>query len=107
LFLTFILLEGIAFQSYVLAGYNFTKISIDTALKYFLLGGISSGILLYGISLLFGAYNTLHYDKIAFLSFKQWYVDPSLGSIPLVTKVSVFFILFGLLFKLGAYPLHV
>ena len=45
-----------AMSSYVLVGYfKNEKKSIEAALKYFVLGALSSGILLYGISLLYGA----------------------------------------------------
>jgi NADH-quinone oxidoreductase subunit N len=107
LFFTYLTLEGIANQSYTLAAFSFTEISITVALKYFLLGTIISGILLYGISFLYGVCNTLHYSQLAnFFNIRTIY-DSNLIEVSLISKMSVILLLFGLLFKLGAYPLHV
>jgi NADH:ubiquinone oxidoreductase subunit 2 (subunit N) len=51
----FVSLEGLSFILYVLAALNFTShASIEAAVKYFCLGGLSSGILLFGITLIYG-----------------------------------------------------
>src|SRR6185369_14699078 len=53
-------LETMALASYILAGYFKHHIrSNEAALKYFILGALSSGIMLYGISLLYGAAGTV------------------------------------------------
>ena len=106
-FLTYMALEGISAQSYTLAVFTFTEISIDIVLKYFLLGSLASGILLYGISLIFGTCNTLNYYDLRNIFFNHSFFDITGSSIPLLTKVGMIFIFFGLLFKVGAYPMHV
>ena len=40
-------------------------------LKYFLLGGVASGIMLYGISLIYGFFNSLYYHRISDISFQK------------------------------------
>jgi len=51
----FISLEGLSFTLYVLAAMNLTsQASIEAAIKYFCLGGVSSGIMLFGISMSYG-----------------------------------------------------
>jgi NADH-quinone oxidoreductase subunit N len=107
LFFTFLALEGIANQSYTLAAFSFTKISITIALKYFLLGTIISGILLYGISFLYGSCNTLHYSQLATYFNLKTILQNNLNDISIISKMAVILVLFGLLFKLGSYPLHV
>ncbi len=71
--------------------------SVEAGLKYFVLGAISSGILLYGISLVYGATGTLMISDIAVLPFEQ---NQALLSFAVV------FIIIGVSFKLGAVPFH-
>lgn len=108
LFFTFLALEGIANQSYTLAAFSFTKISIIIALKYFLLGTIISGIFLYGLSFLYGTCSSLHYSTVAhYFNLQNIPPDVNLTNISIISKMAVIFIAFSLLFKLGAYPLHI
>ena len=59
-------LELMALSQYVLAGYfkRETK-SLEAAAKYFVLGAFSSGVLIYGVSLVYGAAGTLSLAGIA------------------------------------------
>ena len=104
LVLAYIAIEGLSLQIYGLAILNFTSISIEIVLKYFLLGSLASSILLYGISLLYGLYGTLNFFVLKNCFFKIYLLDFFLNSD--LCKISIFFILFGLLFKLGLFPLH-
>jgi len=59
-------LETMALASYVLAGYARGEgRSFEAAMKYFILGAFSSAVLLYGISLVYGATGTLNLIEIA------------------------------------------
>ncbi len=69
----------------------------EGAMKYFVLGSFASGILLYGMSLLYGATGNIQIDTIGTLLAQH----P--GGIALVGLI---FILAGLLFKFGAVPFH-
>ena len=62
----YIALELMALSQYVLAGYfkRETK-SVEAAAKYFVLGAFSSGVLLYGLSLVYGTTGTLALDGVA------------------------------------------
>ena len=71
--------------------------SSEAAIKYFVLGAIASGFLLYGISLIYGLSGTLY---IADLS-DGVQMQASIGFI-----AAVIFIVIGLAFKLGAVPFH-
>ena len=61
-----IALETMALASYILAGYFKRELrSNEAALKYFILGALSRGILLYGISLLYGATGTVQLGELS------------------------------------------
>src|SRR3954465_7542833 len=59
-------LELLSLSSYILAGFYKSELkSTEAAMKYFILGAISSGILLYGISLIYGVCGSLNLLDIA------------------------------------------
>lgn len=72
----------------------------EAAMKYFILGALASGLLLYGISILYGITGQLSLSAIAshLIAIKQ----PEMIAVGL----ALIFILAGLLFKLGAVPFH-
>jgi len=99
--LTFFLsLELLSVPLYVLVGSaRKQKASAEGALKYFLLGAISSAFLLYGVALLYGISGTAQIAELA---------DRLQGDIahhPL-TLVAVAFVAFGLAFKTSLAPFH-
>ena len=66
-------LELNSLAAYVLASYRRTDDrSAEAGLKYFVLGALASGIILYGISLLYGFTGTANYDGIAAASALRW-----------------------------------
>jgi NADH-quinone oxidoreductase subunit N len=69
----------------------------ESAMKYFVLGAIASGILLYGMSLIYGLTGTLKLDDLAAKAGGE----PSLGVI-----LGLVFIVVGIAFKFGAVPFH-
>lgn len=93
-------LETMALASYILAGYfKRERRSNEAALKYFILGALSSGILLYGISLLYGATGTI---QLAELSEALRDVEGN----PLV-PLGWLMLAAGLFFKIAAVPFHI
>lgn len=74
--------------------------STEAAMKYFVMGAIASGMLLYGISLLYGATGKLDLLDIANSVHENWQQQSGLLSFSLV------FILAGIGFKLAAVPFH-
>ncbi len=74
-------------------------VSTEAAMKYFVLGALSSGFLLYGISMLYGATGSLDVNAVAKAALS--------GTIkPTVLVFGVVFLVAGLGFKLGAVPFH-
>lgn len=72
----------------------------EAAMKYFVMGSIASGMMLYGMSLLYGATGHLQLNEIASAVTVNWQGESSLISFALV------FIVAGLGFKLAAAPFH-
>ncbi len=71
----------------------------EAAMKYFVLGALASGMLLYGFSMLYGATGSLDLDAIA-----QATLDAGTGRTFLV--LGLVFVVSGIAFKLGAVPYH-
>jgi NADH-quinone oxidoreductase subunit N len=72
-------------------------IAAESAMKYFVLGAIASGMLLYGMSLIYGLNGTLNLDELA----NKTAGAPSLGVI-----LGLVFIVVAVAFKFGAVPFH-
>ena len=94
---------GIELQSlalYVLAAIKRDSIqSSESGVKYFILGALSSGILLYGCSLIYGFTGTTNFSEIynSLLSIKSLNLGLIFGLV---------FVLVGLAFKVSAVPFH-
>ena len=93
-------LELMSLSSYILAGYfkNEHK-STEAAMKYFVLGAVSSAILLYGISLIYGVTGTLNLLSMATSMSTLVTNDALMFGIMLLGA--------GLCFKIAAAPFHV
>ncbi len=96
----YIALETMALAQYVLAGYfKRESKSLEAAAKYFVLGAFSSGILLYGLSLVYGATGTLSLAGVSAIFLA--------ASRPTLLVVGVILVACGLLFKIASAPFHV
>src|SRR5687768_10186309 len=92
-------LELQSLSAYVLASYRRTdERSAEAGLKYFVLGALASGILLYGISLLYGFTGTMNFNGIAAAFARD---GSSLGLL-----FGLVFVLAGIAFKISAVPFH-
>jgi NADH-quinone oxidoreductase subunit N len=93
---------GLELQSlalYVLAAFNRDHLrSTEAGLKYFVLGALSSGMLLYGISLIYGFTGSTDFATIATVTHGG---TPGLGVI-----FGIVFLIAGLAFKVSAVPFH-
>jgi NADH-quinone oxidoreductase subunit N len=79
------------------------SLSSEAAIKYFILGAIASGFLLYGISLLYGLTGTLYLVGLVDYATLNAGAEMHAG---IGMIVAVIFIVIGLAFKLGAVPFH-
>ena len=106
----FVALETITVGFYVLVSYTRTNpLSLEAGLKYLIMGALSSGILLFGIVLLYGVAGTqglamasadsMNFDQLrAFL-----YANPD----NLLASVGIVLVLSGVAFKIGAVPFQI
>ena len=93
-------LELQSLAAYVLASYRRSDArSAEAGLKYFVLGSLASGILLYGISLLYGFTGTTDFSGIAAAFTRE-------GPHSLGLLFGLVFLLAGLAFKISAVPFH-
>jgi NADH-quinone oxidoreductase subunit N len=93
-------LELQSLAAYVLASYRrMDDRSAEAGLKYFVLGALASGILLYGISLLYGFTGTMSYAGLAAAFGRE-------GVTSLGLLFGLVFLLSGIAFKVSAVPFH-
>jgi NADH-quinone oxidoreductase subunit N len=93
-------LELQSLAAYVLASYRRSDArSAEAGLKYFVLGSLASGILLYGISLLYGFTGTTDFSGISGAFARE-------GVHSLGLLFGLVFLLAGLAFKISAVPFH-
>ncbi|MBT3348247.1 MAG: NADH-quinone oxidoreductase subunit NuoN [Thiotrichales bacterium] len=74
----------------------------EAAMKYFVLGALASGMLLYGISMLYGATESLNLTEVAAVVQQQG----GEKDLNLVLLFGLVFVVSGIAFKLGAVPFH-
>lgn len=91
---------------YVLAASRrYSEFSTEAGLKYFLLGAFSSGILLFGFSLIYGFTGMTNFEDLAKISYTQIFAN-SQSFMPLSLTIGIIFIAVGFLFKMTAVPFH-
>ena len=90
--------ELLALSVYAMVAFDRdSAIAAESAIKYFVLGAIASGALLYGMSLIYGLTGTLDLEQIAV----KLHSPSSLGVV-----LGLVFIVVAVAFKLGAVPFH-
>lgn len=96
----YLAIETVSISSYILAGYTKeVKRASEASLKYVIFGAISSGIMLYGISILFGLTGSLNLFEI-----NQFLQTNDYSEITLV--IAGLMILSGFGYKISAVPFH-
>jgi NADH-quinone oxidoreductase subunit N len=75
------------------------RVATEAAMKYFVLGALASGLLLYGMSMLYGVTGSLELARIAAALPASGMEDP-------VLVFGLVFVVAGLAFKLGVVPFH-
>ena len=106
----FVALETVTVAFYVLVAYNRrSQFSLEAGLKYLILGALSSGILLFGIVLLYGiagspelvasSHDSLNYTQL------MHFVIPNMDN--LIVKIGALLVIAGVCFKIGAVPFQI
>ncbi|HKT30756.1 NADH-quinone oxidoreductase subunit NuoN [Dyella sp.] len=92
-------LELLTLSSYALVALNRdSSLSSEAAIKYFVLGALSSGLLLYGMSMIYGATGTL--------GLAQLHEAIPHSAMPHLLIFGLVFLVIGVAFKLGVAPFH-
>jgi NADH-quinone oxidoreductase subunit N len=95
----FLGIEVLSISLYILAASDRTSIkSNEAGLKYFLMGSFASGILLFGICLIYGAMGTFDITEISELSQS--------AELPSWFFIGIILLTIGMLFKIAAVPFH-
>lgn len=95
----YVALELQSLSLYVLAAFRRTGLrSSEAGVKYFTLGALSSGMLLFGISLIYGAVGGLGFDDVGLMAAGE--------AVPIPLTVGMVFVIAGLAFKVSAAPFH-
>jgi len=94
---------GLEVQSlalYVMAAFRRDNVrSSESGMKYFVLGALSSGMLLYGCSMVYGFSGSVYFSEIAKTAMSD-------GTVSIGMIIGLVFILAGLAFKVSAVPFH-
>ncbi|HVF81906.1 MAG TPA: proton-conducting transporter membrane subunit, partial [Flavisolibacter sp.] len=97
LLLLFLGIEIISIPLYILTGSDKRSLkSNEASLKYFLMGAFSTGLMLMGIALIYGATGT----------FSTVSINIAAGKIPVLLATGMLLLLFSLSFKVSAAPFH-
>jgi NADH-quinone oxidoreductase subunit N len=100
LLMLFLSMEAVGIISYVMAGYMRTSLrSSEAALKYVIFGAVSSAIMLYGLSLLYGMTGSLQFAGI-----REGLAGGGVN--PFGLLVAVVLVIAGMSYKIAAVPFH-
>ncbi len=77
-------------------------VAVEAALKYFVLGAIASGLLLYGMSMIYGVTGNLNITEIASFAMISSLTSEQI----LILNFGLVFLVIGVAFKFGAVPFH-
>lgn len=99
LIMVYLGLELLTLSSYALVALNRdSRLSSEAAIKYFVLGALASGMLLYGMSMVYGATKTLDLSHL--------HMAATQTAMPHLLVFGLIFMIVGIGFKLGAAPFH-
>lgn len=98
-FLSFYLgIELFSFPIYILTALGSKEINLEAAIKYFVIGAVFSGILLYGLSLIYGASGNLNFHEINNFIQTQ--------NITMLFNTGIVLVFIAIFFKLNLVPMH-
>ncbi|MFT4592725.1 MAG: NADH-quinone oxidoreductase subunit N [Phycisphaerales bacterium] len=99
----FLALELVSLPTYVMVAMSrWAKVGQEAAMKYFFLGAISAGLMLYGFAFLYGATGTFEFHAMADVFADQ----NAAGGISTFGQIGLILALVGLCYKIAAAPMH-
>tara|TARA_B100001142_G_scaffold185769_1_gene184990 strand:+ start:96 stop:1520 length:1425 start_codon:yes stop_codon:yes gene_type:complete len=100
LLIVYLGLELLSLSLYALVAFDRDSgLAAESAMKYFVLGAIASGTLLYGISILYGLTGTISINELS-----QYF--SAIEEVNLLALLGLAFVIVGIAFKFGAVPFH-
>lgn len=107
LLFTYLNIELVTISTYLLVSLSKTSnYNVEAALKYFIIGAVSSGMLLLGLSILYGYTGTLDVTNIKLYMNSTSLIELMNSQIKMYIILSALFVINGLLFKLYSAPYH-
>src|SRR6266545_7372644 len=107
LLMVYLSIELVSMVSYVLAGFRKgDRKAAEGSLKYVIYGGVASGVMLFGMSYLFGLTGTTSLFELASRIQAIQAVGPSLAGTKIALVVSIVFVTAGIGYKVAAVPWH-
>jgi NADH-quinone oxidoreductase subunit N len=106
----FVALETLTIGLYILVSYYRTSaLSLEAGLKYLIMGALSSGLLLFGITLLYGAAGTPGLPGHSAAPMEYGEIARFLAANPnhFMASVGIVLVLAGVAFKIGAFPFQI
>lgn len=101
LIVMYLSIETISLSLYIMAAIRKTgQLSTEAGLKYFILGALSSGLILFGCALVYVTTGLTDFNSLTYFIYNS--VDNNLIGI----EIGAIFIIFAILFKLAAAPFH-
>ena len=100
LLIAYVAMELVSLSSYALVGFLDDRRSAEGALKYLMFGAMASGVMLFGMSLLYGLTGTLAFEDL--LRSTTGLGQPMMGAL----SVAVALMLVGVAFKISMVPFH-
>lgn len=101
LLMLYIGIETVSIVSFVLAGFRRDNLrSNEASFKYLVFGALSSGLMIYGFSLIYGYTGSLHYNEIA------RFLRAHSTEIPFIVTVAFVMVYAGIAYKISSFPMH-
>lgn len=105
-FTLYLALESLSFCLYTLVVFKAKdKLTTEAGIKYFSLGALASGFLLFGISIIYGNIGTLNFINLKQILDLSFNYDIILST-NILNCLGLIFLISGFLFKLGTFPYH-
>jgi NADH-quinone oxidoreductase subunit N len=94
-------IEMVSIVSFVMAGFRRDNLrSNEASFKYLVFGGVASGLMIYGFSLIYGLTGSLSYPQVTA------YLNQAQGNFGLIFWIGLVLVYSGLAYKISAFPMH-
>ena len=106
-FLFFLVMEAVAFVTVLFTILNFSKLSVEGAVKYFIMNSLAAGLFLMGCLMIYSVCMSTNFLVLhEFISLKFSGGAAKLASPNLILGLGAAFIIISVIFKLGGYPFN-